>query len=123
MTAMMTSPMTMTTVMTMSAPEVVSVYETMVGITERMLDAATANEWDRLAELEQECAVHARRLQANEGALPLAGQERQRKVAAIRRMLDADRRIRDLTTPWMAQLSALINNTSTERRVARAYGV
>jgi flagellar protein FliT len=38
-------------------------------------------------------------------------------------MLAADRQIRDLTTPWMARLSALINNTSTERRVARAYGV
>ena len=50
--------------MTMSQQEVVSVYETMVGITERMLDAASANEWDRLAELEQECALYARRLKA-----------------------------------------------------------
>lgn len=112
-----------TMTMTMSAQEVVSVYETMVGITDRMLEAATANEWDRLAELEQECARHARRLQASEGGAPLAGQERLRKVSAIRRMLDTDRQIRDLTTPWMAQLSALINNTSTERRVARAYGL
>lgn len=46
-----------------------------------------------------------------------------RKVNAIRRMLDTDRQIRDITTPWMAHLSALINNTSTERRVARAYGL
>jgi len=108
---------------TMSQQEVVSTYETMVGITERMLEAATASEWDLLSELEQECALYARRLQANEGAQPLAGQERQRKVSAIRRMLDADRRIRDLTTPWMAHLSSLINSTSTERRVVRAYGV
>lgn len=109
--------------MTMNGQEVVSVYETMVGITERMLDAASASEWDRLAELEQECAAHARRLKANEGAQPLAGQERVRKVDAIRRMLDADRRIRDLTSPWMAHLSSLINSKSTERRVARAYGI
>jgi flagellar protein FliT len=113
----------MTMTMTMSCQEVVSVYETMVGITERMLAAATASEWDRLAELEQECASHARRLKANEGVAPLAGQERVRKVNAIRRMLDADRRIRDLTSPWMAHLSSLINSKSTERRVARAYGV
>jgi len=46
-----------------------------------------------------------------------------RKVNAIRRMLDADRRIRDITSPWMAHLSSLINSKSTERRVARAYGV
>lgn len=109
--------------MTMSGQEVVSTYETMVGITARMLDAASASEWDLLAELEQECAACARQLKANEGATPLTGQDRQRKVDAIRRMLAADRQIRDLTTPWMARLSALINNTSTERRVARAYGV
>lgn len=109
--------------MTMNEQEVVSVYETMVGITERMLAAASANEWDRLAELEQECALYARRLKANEGAQPLAGQQRLRKVDAIRRMLDADRKIRDITTPWMAHLSSMMKNTSTERRVVRAYGV
>ena len=107
----------------MTGQEVVSVYETMVGITDRMLDAAAASDWDRLTELEQECAVCVRRLRENEGAQPLAGQERVRKVNAIRKMLDADRQIRDLTTPWMARLSALISNTTTERRVARAYGV
>lgn len=115
--------MMMMTMVAMSAQEVVTVYETMVGISERMLDAASASEWDRLAELEQECAVHAHRLKAHEGGAPLAGQERLRKVDAIRRMLDADRRIRDLTSPWMAHLSSMINSKSTERRVARAYGV
>jgi len=38
-------------------------------------------------------------------------------------MLEDDRKIRDLTMPWMAQLSKLINNTGTERRLANAYGV
>lgn len=109
--------------MTMSGNEVVNTYETMVGITERMLDAASASEWDRLAELEQECARHANRLKANEGGAALAGQERLRKVDAIRRMLDADRKIRDLTTPWMAQLASMMKSTSTERRVVRAYGI
>jgi flagellar protein FliT len=37
-------------------------------------------------------------------------------------MLADDRKIRDLTTPWMGRLSAMINNTATERRLARAYG-
>ncbi|WP_442920708.1 flagellar protein FliT [Massilia sp. DD77] len=109
--------------MMMTQQEVVTVYETMVGITDQMLHAATASDWDRLVELEQECAACARRLRENEGVPALAGQERVRKVNAIRKMLDADRQIRDLTTPWMARLSALIGNTATERRVARAYGV
>jgi flagellar protein FliT len=101
---------------------VVAVYEAMVGITDQMLAAASANDWERLAQLEHQCAACVRQLKAN-GDRPLAGQERLRKVAAIRRMLDADRKIRDLTQPWMAKLSSLIGNTTTERRLARAYGV
>lgn len=109
--------------MNMTGQELVCVYETMVGITDQMLDAATASDWDRLSELEQQCAACVRQLKEHEGAQPLAGPQRAKKVDAIRRMLAADRQIRDLTTPWMARLSALISNTSTERRVARAYGL
>lgn len=107
----------------MNGQEVVSLYEAMVGITDQMLAAATANDWDRLATLELQCAACVRQLKANGDGQPLAGQERVRKVDAIRRMLAADRQIRDLTQPWMARLSAMINNKGNERRVARAYGV
>ena len=106
----------------MTSEDIVAVYETMAVITDKMLRAASDEDWDRLAELEQQCAAHVRQLKENEPQ-PLAGPQRVKKVDAIRRMLAADRQIRDLTTPWMARLSALINNTSTERRVARAYGV
>lgn len=107
----------------MNGQEVVSLYEAMVGITDQMLAAATANDWDRLVTLELQCAACVRQLKANGDGQPLAGQERVRKVDAIRRMLAADRQIRDLTQPWMAKLSAMINNKGNERRVARAYGV
>jgi flagellar protein FliT len=52
----------------------------------------------------------------------LDASERQQKLGLIKQMLDDDRQIRDLTMPWMAQLSKLINNTGTERRLAAAYG-
>ena len=107
----------------MSGQDIVSVYEAMVGITDQMLAAASAADWDRLVQLEHQCAACVRQLKANGDGLPLAGQERVRKADAIRRMLASDRKIRDLTQPWMAKLSSMINNTSTERRVARAYGV
>ncbi len=106
----------------MTSEDIVDVYETMAVITDQMLSAANDSDWDRLAELEKQCALHVRQLKDSEPQ-PLAGAQRVKKVDAIRRMLAADRQIRDLTTPWMARLSALINNTSTERRVARAYGV
>jgi flagellar protein FliT len=108
---------------TMNAQEVVTVYEAMVGISDQMLAAAEAGEWDRLAQLEHQCAACVRQLKTHGDGNALAGQERVRKVDAIRRMLDADRKIRDLTQPWMAKLSSMMNNNATERRVARAYGV
>jgi flagellar protein FliT len=108
----------------MSGQDVISVYEAMVGISDQMLAAATVNDWDRLAQLEHQCAACVRQLKVNEALnQPLAAPERARKAHAIRRMLDSDRKIRDLTQPWMARLGAMINNKTVERRIARAYGV
>ncbi|MES2153169.1 MAG: flagellar protein FliT [Pseudomonadota bacterium] len=106
----------------MTSQEVVSVYETMVALTEQMVQAASNSDWDRLVLLEQQCAAHVRTLKESEPPQALVGASRTRKVEAIRKMLDDDRKIRDLTLPWMARLSALINNTGAERRLARAYG-
>lgn len=108
----------------MSGQDVVSVYEAMVGITDQMLAAADASDWDRLAQLEHQCAACVRQLKASEALnQPLGAPERAKKAHAIRRMLDSDRKIRDLTQPWMARLSAMISNKTVERRIARAYGV
>jgi flagellar protein FliT len=108
--------------MTMTSQEVVTVYESMVSLTDQMVRAAEDSDWDRLVVLEQQCAAHVRRLKECEPQGGLDGAERERKVVAIRRMLDDDRRIRDLTVPWMAKLTALINSNGAERRLARAYG-
>lgn len=105
----------------MTNEEALAVYETMAGITDKMVQAAGASDWERLVLLEQQCAACVRRLQDGEPQ-QLAGLAREQKVNAIRKMLDDDRKIRDLTMPWMARLSALISSTGTERRLARAYG-
>lgn len=106
----------------MTNQEVVAVYEAMTVLTGQMRAAAESSDWDRLVVLEQECAAHVRHLKEHEAPTVLDGANRERKVEAIRKMLDDDRRIRDLTMPWMARLSALINNSGAERRLARAYG-
>ena len=108
--------------MTMTNQEVVHVYESMVSLTGRMVRAAESSDWDGLVLLEQECAAHVRRLKEYEPQTGLDAAGRERKVSAIRQMLDDDRRIRDLTMPWMAKLTALINSSGAERRLARAYG-
>lgn len=106
----------------MNTEDTLSLYEEMTVISGQMLRAASEGEWDLLTELERECASRIDRLRQNETVVVQA-EQRSRKVAAIRTILANDRQIRDLTQPWMAKLSALVGNTSTERRVARAYGV
>jgi flagellar protein FliT len=106
----------------MTGQEVLLEYAAVAEITGQMLAAAEAGDWDHLALLERECTAHVDVLKREEGAVELNPTGRQAKVDCIRRILADDRKIRDLTMPWMAQLSALIHNSGTQRRLANAYG-
>lgn len=106
----------------MTTQKVLQLYGAMAKLSEMMVAAATAGDWDMLVQLEQQCAAHTRTLKQQEPAEPLRGEQRERKIELIRQILMADRQIRDLTMPWMTQLTALINNTKTERRLINAYG-
>ncbi|MCC7680223.1 flagellar protein FliT [Janthinobacterium sp. FW305-128] len=107
----------------MTHQEVLTTYEAMQTLTGRMVTAAGNADWDELEALEQQVSAHVATLKANEEKVVLETAGRQRKVALIKQILEDDRKIRDLTMPWMAQLSKLINSTGTERRLANAYGV
>jgi flagellar protein FliT len=106
----------------MTSQDILSVYAAMADLTGQMVQAATRSDWDLLVLLERRCAAHVQALREQEPQQPMQGAERERKIELIRQMLNADRQIRDLTMPWMAQLSKLINATGTERRVINAYG-
>jgi len=106
----------------MTIQDVLSVYAAMADLTEQMVQAAQRSDWDALVLLEQRCAAHVQTLREQEPQQPMSGADRERKIELIRQMLNADRQIRDLTMPWMAQLSKLINATGTERRIVNAYG-
>lgn len=106
----------------MTSHEVLSVYEEMVELTGQMLAAASAGDWDGLVELETHCQARVQRLKRSEVPEALDARERRKKAEIIKRILDDDRQIRDLTMPWMAQLSALLSNSGTQRRLASAYG-
>ncbi len=94
----------------------------MVELTGQMLDAAGNGDWDQLVVLESACAARVKVLQADVPSEPLTGAVRDKKVKILQQLLEHDRQIRNLTMPWMAQLSALINSTGAERRLASAYG-
>lgn len=106
----------------MTHEQVMSTYEAMLTLTEQMVKAAGDGDWDQLEALEKRVGAYALALKDNDEKVLLEGPQRLKKVAIIKQMLEGDRKIRDLTMPWMAHLSKLINNTGTERRLNNAYG-
>lgn len=108
--------------MTMTTQQVLSTYESMQELTAQMLAAASASDWDQLAALERRCAAHAQALKEQAADLPLSGEQRVAKIQIIRQLLDDDRKIRDLTMPWMAHLAAMIGSTRSQSRLVNTYG-
>jgi flagellar protein FliT len=97
------------------------VYEAVGQITDRMLAAARGGEWEQLTELESQCSALVARMAASGEPVPLALDERARKVRIIQKILADDRAIRDLVSPWMAELAARLNSTSTSRKLTTTY--
>ena len=106
----------------MNSEQVISLYEAMSDITGQMQVAAQSRDWENLAELESHCAAHVQVLKEGETVVALDGPLRARKVRIIHEILAHDRAIRDLTTPWMAELSNLISSAGTARKLNVAYG-
>jgi flagellar protein FliT len=107
----------------MDSQEVLALYETVADITDQMLAAARLGDWERLAALESRCSSQVEILKQSEPPRqPLSPLARERKTKIIKKILDDDRQIRDITEPWMAQLSALMNKSGTDRTLTQVYG-
>lgn len=107
----------------MDTQEILSLYENVAEITDQMLSAARTGDWERLAALESHCSSQVEILKQNDKSRqPLTPLAREKKTRIIKKILDDDRQIRDITEPWMAQLSAMINSVGTERKLSQAYG-
>jgi flagellar protein FliT len=87
----------------MTSNEVLSMYENIAGLTSKMAVAANAGDWNGLARLESECASQARAVET--GVPALEGAPRMRKIDLLKQIMANDRAIREVTEPWMAQLS------------------
>ena len=107
----------------MDNQEILAIYESVADMTDRMLAAARLGDWEQLAALESRCSSQVAVLRQHDTARPaLPPAERERKARIIRKILEDDRQIRDITTPWMARLSAMIASKGTERKLNKAYG-
>jgi len=107
----------------MDNQEILSLYETVAEITDQMLAAARTGDWEQLAALESRCSSQVEIIKQNDQKRqPLTPTAREQKTRIIKKILDDDRQIRDITEPWMARLSVMINSAGTERKLSQAYG-
>lgn len=106
-------------------PRIIEQYERIRDVTEGMLAAARAADWDRLVELEQQCSRHFSELVRvdDAGRAERSPAFRQRKAKLIREVLAADAEIRNLIDPWLAELQSLLGTAGRERRLDAAYSV
>ena len=85
---------------------IVRSYEELLVLSEQMLEAAGASNWDALAELQTVYMAEVERLRHLDHHAPFSDAERLRRFQLLERILAFDARIRDLTMPRLAHLGA-----------------
>jgi flagellar protein FliT len=106
----------------MESIELITLYENVAVITDQMLSAARDRDWERLSALETNCTSTVQKIRESESPAPLTPELKERKIRVIKKILADDKEIRDITEPWMAQLSELMKSSSTSYKLHQAYG-
>ena len=82
----------------MTSNEVLSMYESIAGLTAKMAVAAKAGDITTLTQLERQTAQQASA--ADNGVPALSGTQRMRKIDLLKQIMANDRAIREVTEPW-----------------------
>lgn len=106
----------------MNSLELISLYENVANITANMLEAAGSGDWELLARLESDCSAQVQSIREVDLPIELAPELREKKIVIIKKILADDKKIRDITEPWMLRLSNLMQNSSANRKLSQAYG-
>jgi flagellar protein FliT len=77
-------------------------YKAIEESSRQMLDAAKAEDWERVVRFEGTCAVLIEQLRFRAGSEALDAQARIEKTRIMQRILHNDAQIRNLTEPWLA---------------------
>ncbi len=103
-------------------PAQIEIYEQMCALSNRMVEAARANDWESLIDLEQAVASLRASLMNeadNNSPDPI---EAKKKRDMIQRILKDDAEVRRHTEPWMEHVRHFLNGDARKRQVDRAYG-
>jgi flagellar protein FliT len=105
----------------MAYQNTIHIYEAIESLSNQMLAAAKKEDWDTLVTLETSCAQHVQQLSNYQNVLPLSKELQAQKKSSILRILANDSQIRDIVSPEMASLSALINSTQNGKKLSNKY--
>lgn len=108
----------------MNSTELITIYEKVDQLTSNMLIAAQSGDWDALSQLENDCSGQVNILKENESdiQIELPVELKTKKIHIIKNILANDRAIREITEPWMLELSNLMKNNYTSRKLTQSYG-
>lgn len=96
-------------------------YDRLHAVSEDMVAAAQANDWDRLASLEDEMTATRDALQHDSEA-PDDDAELVRRAERIAAILENHREVRRHVDPWMDSTRKLLGSGRRDRKVRSAYG-
>ncbi len=103
-------------------PSQINTYKKICALSARMVEAARANDWEQLVELERNVATLRDSLIEEDDNASLSLPEVDLKHGLIQRILDDDAEIRRHTEPWMEQVRRFLGGRSSRERVERTYG-
>ena len=87
-------------------------YLTIEHTSQKMLEAAQADDWDQVIRLESICTVLIAGLRRQLRSTPLAPEHQAQKALIMQRILRRDAQIRDLAEPWLSDRPAWMQPAS-----------
>jgi flagellar protein FliT len=99
---------------------VIEKYKSLAEITAQMRLAALQDEWDLLAELEEQSSTQVAELKVVD-LTPIDEATRLEKVVLIKKILADDAAIRNKMEPWMAQLQRIMGSARSEDLLQKTY--
>jgi flagellar protein FliT len=79
-------------------------YQIIEQTSQKMLEAAQADDWDQLVRLESICTVLIAGLRRELRSTPLSPQDQAQKIRIMKRILQRDAEIRVLAEPWLSDV-------------------
>jgi flagellar protein FliT len=86
-------------------------YKAIERASQKMLEAAQAEDWDLVVKLEGACAVLIEQLRAESQLQNLAPTERAEKQRIMMNILRHDAEIRNLAEPWLADIDHMLGGS------------